>query len=96
MRGGARDGAGRPPVPTGKAMKMRSIRLHDNEYEQVKEYVKKLREDKNRMDLKATLDLYDQGKADLMDVTLAWGETAGLGDPVQSKRALDAINKVLG
>lgn len=43
MRGGLRIGAGRPPVPTGTAMKKRSIRLHDNEYELVKAYVKKLR-----------------------------------------------------
>lgn len=43
MRGGVREGAGRPPVPTGKAMKIRSIRLHDEEYELVKLYIKQLR-----------------------------------------------------
>lgn len=48
MRGGAREGAGRPPVPTGTAMKKRSIRLHDHEYELVKLYVKQLRETINK------------------------------------------------
>ncbi len=42
-RGGKREGAGRPPVPTGTARKMRSMRLSDEEYEQVKEFIKTLR-----------------------------------------------------
>lgn len=47
MRGGKREGAGRPPVPTGTAMKKRSIRLHDNEYDLVKIYIKTLRSVEN-------------------------------------------------
>lgn len=45
MRGGKREGAGRPKplIPT----KMRSIRLTDKEYELVKEYIKILRSAKN-------------------------------------------------
>ena len=39
MRGGKRPGAGRPPVPTGTARKMRSFRLSDREHELVKEYI---------------------------------------------------------
>lgn len=39
MRGGKRPGAGRPPVPTGTARKMRSFRLNDHEHEKVKEYI---------------------------------------------------------
>lgn len=47
MRGGARQGAGRPEGtsrPSGK--KMRSLRLTDREYEEVKKCVKNLREER--------------------------------------------------
>lgn len=43
QHGGKREGAGRPP--TGR--KSRQIYLTDTEYQQVKEFVKKLRSDKN-------------------------------------------------
>ena len=43
MRGGKREGAGRPPLPTGTARKMRSFRLNDHEHELVKEYINKLK-----------------------------------------------------
>jgi len=92
MRGGAREGAGRPPVPTGNKRKIRSIRLHDDEYELVKEYVKGIRRVSN-MDLKTILDNYDAGKADLLDVALILTEECGLSDPAQSKRALAIINR---
>jgi len=39
-RGGARDGAGRPPGPTGNARKKRSIRLSDEEYDAVRAFIK--------------------------------------------------------
>lgn len=42
MRGGARPGAGRPPVPEEKKRKKRSVRLTDEEYEIIREYIKKL------------------------------------------------------
>lgn len=48
MRGGKRQGAGRPPGTTKYPdTKMRSLRLTDTEYQLVKEYVKKLRSGKN-------------------------------------------------
>lgn len=50
-RGGARERAGRPPVPTGTAKKMRSMRLSDKEYEQVKEFVKKIKKDAKLKDV---------------------------------------------
>lgn len=43
-RGGKREGAGRPPGPTGKAKKMRSLRLSDEEYTLVRQYIKLIRE----------------------------------------------------
>lgn len=44
-RGGKRDNAGRKPISKeeSRAMPSRSIRLTDDEYEQVKELVKQLR-----------------------------------------------------
>lgn len=44
MRGGKRVGAGRPKSPS--PLKMRSMRLSDEEYQRVKEFVKQLRKDK--------------------------------------------------
>lgn len=44
-RGGKREGAGRPkPVIPNK---MRSMRLTDSEYQQLKDYLKQIRSDKN-------------------------------------------------
>lgn len=45
-RGGVREGAGRPLGPTGTAKKMRSMRMSDAEYEQVKSYLKQIRSEK--------------------------------------------------
>ena len=48
MRGGSREGAGRPPGslrPSGK--KPRNFRLTDKEYELIKAYLKQIRSDKN-------------------------------------------------
>ena len=46
MRGGAREGAGRKPGPGKKlipGLKMRSIRMTDEECKLVKDYIKRLR-----------------------------------------------------
>lgn len=45
------------------------------------------------MDLKTTLDRYDQGKADLLDVALALTEACGTGDKEQMDRAIQIINR---
>jgi hypothetical protein len=45
-KGGKQPGAGRP-LKYGEPLKKRSIRLSDSEYEQVKQYVKQLRSEKN-------------------------------------------------
>lgn len=42
-RGGAREGAGRPLGTTGMARKMRSIRLTDEEYDAVRDFIKQFR-----------------------------------------------------
>jgi hypothetical protein len=57
VRGGIREGAGRPPGPTGKARKMRSMRLTDTEYTLVREYVKELRRVKDDNGRNPTTDL---------------------------------------
>jgi len=49
-RGGEREGAGRIPGPTGKAMKMRSLRMHDDEYDLVKLYIKNIRSEKKMLE----------------------------------------------
>lgn len=46
MRGGKRPGAGRPTLPEEKKLKTRTIRMTDDEYLKVKEYVKSLRASK--------------------------------------------------
>ena len=43
MRGGARQGAGRPSVPDDKKAKNRTIKLYDWEVEPVKKFIKELR-----------------------------------------------------
>lgn len=44
MRGGKREGAGRPAGSTKPSgLKMRSIRLSDDEYQKIKEHIKLLR-----------------------------------------------------
>lgn len=48
LRGGKRQGAGRPLGSTKYSnLKMRSMRLSDEEYQKVKEFVKQLRSDKS-------------------------------------------------
>lgn len=48
MRGGKRQGAGRPTGSTQYPnLKMRSLRLTDTEYAQIKEYLKLIRSGKN-------------------------------------------------
>jgi hypothetical protein len=48
MRGGAREGAGRPTGSTKPSnLKMRSMRLTDTEYVMLKEYLKQIRSCKN-------------------------------------------------
>lgn len=44
------------------------------------------------MDLKTTIDLYEQGKADLLDIALALTELCGTGDPREIARAVAIIN----
>jgi hypothetical protein len=45
MRGGKREGAGRPlSSPTGEKLKNKSVRMTEQEYLKVKEYLKQLRE----------------------------------------------------
>lgn len=53
MRGGARKGAGRPSIlkSESKAKPNRTIRLSDEEYEQVKGFVKKIRKDAKSKDV---------------------------------------------
>jgi hypothetical protein len=51
-RGGKREGAGRKPGPGKKlipGLKMRSIRMTDEEYQKVKEYIKQMRSVKNEL-----------------------------------------------
>ena len=43
MRGGIREGAGRPPVSTGKAKPNHTIRCNDEEFQQLKDYLKLIR-----------------------------------------------------
>lgn len=45
------------------------------------------------LSLKTVLDLYDAGKADLLDIALILTEECGLSDPVQGKRAMMVINR---
>lgn len=45
------------------------------------------------MDLKTVLDLYEQGKADLLDIALALTAEFGLGDPVQIQRASEIVKR---
>jgi hypothetical protein len=45
MRGGARQGAGRPKVPA--PLKSKTIRCTDDEYAKLKEYLKQIRSGKN-------------------------------------------------
>ena len=42
-RGGKREGAGRP---AGNVRKQRQFRLHDDEYEKVKEFIKQMKAEK--------------------------------------------------
>jgi len=42
-RGGKREGAGRPFLVEDQRLKTRSIRMTDQEYEKIKEYLKTLR-----------------------------------------------------
>lgn len=48
MRGGKREGAGRPAGSTQyEGLKMRSMRLTDEEYKLIKTYIKSIRSNKN-------------------------------------------------
>ena len=42
MRGGARPGSGRPPVPKEQKCKRRSVYLTDEEYDIVRAFIKEL------------------------------------------------------
>lgn len=42
-RGGKRENSGRPKLPNDIKLKTRSIRMNDEEYLRVKEYLKELR-----------------------------------------------------
>lgn len=46
VRGGKREGAGRKPGPKIPGLKMRSMRLTNAEHAQVKELIKRMREEK--------------------------------------------------
>lgn len=45
------------------------------------------------MDLKTTLDLYEQGKANLLDIGIALMDECGTGDPAQIQRAEQIVNR---
>ena len=45
------------------------------------------------MDLKTVLDLYQQGKADLLDIGIAVTNECGTGDPAQIQRADDIVKR---
>lgn len=59
MRGGVREGAGRPPVPTGKAKPNHTIRCTDEEFQQLKEYLKLIRGSNPTQELKIIIDKCD-------------------------------------
>jgi len=43
--------------------------------------------------LKTVLDLYDHGKADLLDIGIALTDGAGIGEPEQLKRAMAIVER---
>lgn len=49
MRGGKREGAGRPPLPLKYKAKNKTFKLYDWEVENVREFIKSLRKNRPNM-----------------------------------------------
>lgn len=88
LHGGKRPGAGRPQTDR----RQRNIMASDSEWDLIKKVADKVRSE-NTMTLKQTLDAYEQGKADTLDIGIALMNECGTGDHVEIKRAADIVKR---
>ena len=50
MKGGKREGSGRPPLPPGQKRKPRSLKATDAEWTAIRQFAKELKQSANRSD----------------------------------------------
>ena len=92
-RGGVRPGSGRPAIAKedSKMLPNKTFRLNERETEQVKLFIKSLRNVNAQEELKNAIYLYDRGEYRKLDVAIALSKLGIAADQTLIERAVTIL-----